>query len=68
VKHNNPSAHAKQSTSPISEIEPLLLQLILLLVEPGNPLTNDVITELANEILEDTSLSKKMCEIKIKRK
>jgi hypothetical protein len=54
IKASNPAGQAPQRTSPIADVEPLILHWIILLAEMGNPLTRSGIIELANEVIENT--------------
>jgi hypothetical protein len=68
IKRGNPTAVAPQRLSPISEVEPFLLQWILLLAEMGNALTKKGIIELANDIIKGTRHAKKPSEFKKRQK
>jgi hypothetical protein len=68
VKIRNPIGYAHQRTSPLSKIEPLIVQWCLLSANTGNPMTRESIIPLANEIINDTAYSEPMSEFKKKRK
>jgi hypothetical protein len=68
VSMNNASGFAPQRTSPISEIEPVLLKLCIMVTDMGNPLTRDGIIDLANETIEGTAHSERLSAFKNQRK
>jgi septum formation topological specificity factor MinE len=67
VEIKNPTGYAHQRTSPLSEIELLIVQWCLLSANTGNPLTRESITALANEIIDDTAYSERLSEFKKRR-
>jgi hypothetical protein len=63
----NRTGFAPQRISPFIEIEPLIVQWIVLLAEMGHPLTKFGIIELVNDVIENTCYSHQLSEFKQKR-
>jgi Tc5 transposase DNA-binding domain len=68
VKRNNLIAFSHQKSSPVAEIEPVLVEWCLMLANMGNPLTRETMIKLANEIIDGTVHSHCLSEYKTKRK
>jgi hypothetical protein len=63
----NATGFAPQRISPVANIEPLILQWVILLADMGQPLTKTGIIALANEVIDDTIHSRCLSVFKQKR-
>jgi hypothetical protein len=68
IKSKNATGVAMQRSSPLLQVEPIILDWVLRLAEMGNPLTKCGIIELANEVIQDTIHSNRLSEFKKSRK
>jgi hypothetical protein len=68
IKMKNLNGFAHQRTSPLSKVEPLIVQWCIELANMGNPLTRDSIIEPANEGIDNTIHSQRLNELKTKTK
>ena len=64
----NPAGVLHQRTSPLVEIEPLILEYCIKLAEIGSALTRSEVIALTKEIIEGTIYEQKILEYKLKRK
>jgi hypothetical protein len=62
-----PTGFAPQRTYPIADIEPLILQRVILIADMGQPLTKTGIIALANEAIDNTCHSRCLFHFKQKR-
>lgn len=60
VDRNNLSGQSESRTSPLLEIEPVLVEYCIRLARIGQPLTKDQLTGLAISMIEGTSIEEKL--------
>ena len=60
VRRNNVSGISESRTSPLSEIEPILVQYCVRLAKIGPPVTKDQLTRVALSMIKGTSIEEKI--------
>jgi hypothetical protein len=67
VTTGNIDGVAHQKTSPLLEVEPLLVQYCQRLAQMGSPITKDQVITIANSLVQDTIHQQRLLEFKQKR-